>query len=113
MLADGFLLKLATNGDLVWMVPVGTVGDLIGVTKDGTAYVTGYGWSNYGVLSAVRADGSIAWSSQTTVGAWTLAPEGDLYGFTKDVVERIAGDSPLAASSWPSARGGPLRGGSL
>jgi hypothetical protein len=112
VLADGYLLKLGADGSLVWKLPVGSIGELIGVTADGTSYVTGFGWSNYGMLTAVSDDGSIAWSQATTIGSWILAPNGDLYGFDKEVVELVAGDSSLADSAWPTLRGGPLRNGS-
>jgi hypothetical protein len=64
------------------------------------------------MLTAVSDEGSIAWSQATTIGSWVLAQNGDLYGFDKELVELVAGDSPLAASEWPTLRGGPLRNGS-
>jgi len=105
------LVALTPEGEVKWTRSIGSSGQLIGLAEDGTIYAVAWGWSDYGLLSAVRADGSVAWSAQTVTGNWVLAENGDLYGYKTDLVEHVRGDSPAADAPWPAPRGGPRRAG--
>jgi len=105
------LVALTPDGEVKWTRSIGSSGKLIGLAEDGTIYAVGWGWSDYGLLSAVRPDGTVAWSAQTVIGTWVLAENGDLYGYKTDLVEHVRGDSPLADAPWPAPRGGPRQAG--
>jgi hypothetical protein len=105
------LVALDQDGDVKWMRPLGSSGSLVGLAEDGTVYVVTWGWSDYGLLAAVNADGSVAWSVQTATSNWRLAANGDLYGYETDVLELVHGDSPMADAPWPAPRGGERRAG--
>lgn len=108
---DAGLVALDPEGRVKWTRPLGSSGSPVGLAEDGTIYVVSWGWSGYGLLTAVRADGSVAWSDQTTWNTWRLAPNGDLYAYASGLIEHVRGDSPMADAPWPAPRGGARRAG--
>jgi hypothetical protein len=56
----------------------------------------------------VSPEGSITWSALSTTTGWVLAPDGNLYAYTRGeepALESVRGDSPLASAGWPAPRG--------
>jgi hypothetical protein len=106
-----YVVALGAGGAVRWTRLVGGSGSLIGLAADGTIYVLSYGSNSLYALSALRADGTIAWSISTETPNWILAPSGDLYGWGKASVDRVKGDSPMADSPWPAIRGSARRAG--
>ena len=106
-----YVVALGAGGAVRWTRLVGGSGQLIGLAADGTIYVQSYGPYSMYALSALRADGTIAWSISTDTQSWLMAPGGDLYGWSKDSVDRVKGDSPMSDSPWPTIRGSARRAG--
>jgi hypothetical protein len=102
------LVALEPTGEVRWTLPVGNSGELIGLAEDGTIYVGSGFWYDYGLLLAVSPEGSITWSALSTTTGWVLAPDGNLYAYTRGeepALESVRGDSPLASAGWPAPRG--------
>ena len=106
-----YVVALGAGGSVRWTRLVGESGSLIGLAADGTIYVLSYGSNSLYALSALRADGTVAWSVSTETPNWILSPGGDLYGWGKASVDRVKGDSPMADSPWPAIRGSARRAG--
>ncbi len=105
------VVAMDDQGRVLWTRLVGHDGQLVGLAADGSLYVFSSGWSASNALSAIRGDGSIKWSVQTEAPSWILSPDGDLYGWTANSVDRVGGGSPMADSPWPAPRGSGRRAG--
>ncbi|MBK6329609.1 MAG: hypothetical protein IPF62_03465 [Bacteroidetes bacterium] len=78
-LADTYILKLDSNGNLVWVNqlggPISNIGVYITVDNLGQAYIAGWGsdWANnniYIIISKINSNGSFIWTKKmSTINA--------------------------------------------